>query len=130
MASRFESTSVSPAAFIVAAILVVLLVGTLVWFAIPQPNARHHFSAPSGKVSLDLGEQCAEETCARTAIVEIDQRRSECTVPLTSTHAVLLNAYPLWPSDEKKVDIVYTDAQGQGGKFTLDFARDCAPTQN
>ena len=38
---------------------------------------------------------------------------------------MLLNAQPLWAADESTVDIVYADADGIGGKVTLDLARDC-----
>ena len=130
MASRFENITISPTTFVVGSIVFVLLMGMLLWFAIPGPSARHHFVSPSGKVALDIGEQCRETACARIAIVESSGHRSECVMALTSTHAVLLNAHPLWAGDEKKVDIVYTDAEGQGGKFTLDFTHDCSPTQN
>ena len=51
--------------------------------------------------------------------------RLGCVVPLTDKRPVLLNAHPLWSADEGSVDIVYADAEGVGGKFTLVFATDC-----
>lgn len=41
---------------------------------------------------------------------------------------MLLNVAPLWNADETAVDIVYSDAQGIGGKFTLTLATDCTIT--
>ena len=108
-----------------------LLIGTLIWFAMPSAaGARHHFASPSGRIALDVSEQCAETSCERRVVAETtapdgSKSRRGCHVGLTQTHQVLLNAYPLWAADEQTVEIVYADAEGQGGKFPLDIAADC-----
>ena len=55
--------------------------------------------------------------------------RRGCAVSLAETHPVLFNVYPLWASDEQTVEIVYADAEGQGGKFPLNIATDCTQTE-
>lgn len=126
-------TSISPWAFWGASIGLFLVIGAVIWFAIPGPDARHRFTSPSGAVLLDVGEQCGEAGCRRVIVSE--ERASDgtttrygCTVPLTETHPVLPNAYALWGADEESVDIVYADADGVGGKFTLVLERDCTLT--
>jgi hypothetical protein len=119
--------------FIIGSVAFLLIVGAIIWFAIPGASAKHHFVSPSGRVALDIGEQCAE-TCERRVIAETiaadgSKSRRGCTVSLTATHAVLLNAFPLWAADEQTVEIVYADAQGEGGKFPLNIAADCTITE-
>lgn len=119
--------------FVVGSIAFLLIVGAVIWFAIPGATAKHHFVSPSGHVALDIAEQCGE-TCERRIIAETiaadgSKVRRGCSVPLTDTHAVLLNAYPLWASDEQTVEIVYADSQGQGGKFPLNISADCSETE-
>lgn len=110
-----------------------LIIASIIWFAIPGVDAKHRFTSPSGRVVLDVGERCGENTCTRVIIAEqaaTDGSRSRlgCVVPLTEERPVLLNAFPLWADDERTVEIVYADADGVGGKFTLDLARDCTQT--
>lgn len=119
--------------FIVGSAAFLLIVGAIIWFAIPGASARHHFVSPSGRVALDVGEQCVE-TCERRIIAETiaadgSKSRRGCRFELKATHAVLLNAFPLWASDEQTLEIVYADAQGEGGKFPLDIAADCTLTE-
>lgn len=108
-----------------------LLIGTLIWFAMPSANGgRHHFASPSGRVALDVSEQCGETSCERRVVAETtapdgSKSRRGCHVELAETHPVLLNAYPLWAADEQTVEIVYADAEGKGGKFPLNIAADC-----
>jgi hypothetical protein len=123
-------TGISGRAFGIGVVLLAVGLGAVIWFAIPGPDAKHRFVSPSGRVALELGEMCREAGCQRVAISEEtaadgSKRRLGCEVPLTETHPVLLNAYPLWAADEASVDVVYADAEGVGGKFTLDLARDC-----
>ena len=134
MAGRQADAGVSPAALIVGTVLLVLGLGTLIWFAIPDPDARHHFSSPSGQVSLDIGETCGETGCRRAMVaefVEPDGRkvRRGCAVPLTEDHPVLLNLYPLWSHDEGAVELVYADAAGEGGKFRIELTADCTDSE-
>lgn len=122
-----------PAGWVITgSIALVLLVGTIIWFAIPDLSANHRFTSPSGRVTIEIGEFC-EEKCNRSIVAETEansgKTRRGCTFELPQTHAVLLNAYPLWAEDERSVEIVYADAEGQGGKFALDIARDCTLTQ-
>lgn len=118
---------------IAAGIGVVLLAGTVIWFAIPGPDASHHFVSPSGAIALDIGERCGE-VCDRRIIAETtgpDGRKARrgCEFTLTETHSVLLNAWPLWAENEQTVEIVYSDAEGAGGKLLLDLGRDCTITE-
>lgn len=129
-----DNTGISGRAFGIAALVLAAGIGALVWFAIPGPDAKHRFVSPSGKIALELGEMCREGTgCERVAVSEEiapdgSKRRRGCKLSLTETHPVLLNAYPLWASDERSVDVVYSDAEGIGGKFTLDLDLDCTIT--
>lgn len=131
---RDDAGGISPMfIFIAGSVAFLLIVGAIIWFAIPGASARHHFVSPSGRVALDIGEQCAE-TCERRVIAETvaadgSKSRHGCHVSLTETHPVLLNAYPLWAADEQTVEIVYADAEGQGGKFQLNIAADCTITE-
>lgn len=120
---------------VAGSVVFLLLVGTLIWFAMPSANgARHHFASPSGRIALDVSEQCGEASCERRVVAETtapdgSKSRRGCHVGLTETHPVLLNAYPLWAADEQTVQIVYADAEGRGGKFPLDIAADCTLTE-
>lgn len=119
--------------FIIGSAAFLLIIGAIIWFAIPGASAKHHFVSPSGRVVLDIGEQCAE-TCERRVIAETiaadgSKSRRGCRFELNATHAVLLNAFPLWAADEQTVEIVYADAQGEGGKFPLNIAEDCTITE-
>lgn len=133
--ARGEDNGVSPIPFvIIGSILFLLLMGTLIWFAIPDPSARHHFVSPSGRVALDIGEICGSAGCERRIIAETiapdgSKSRRGCDFSLAQTHPVLFNAYPLWAAGEQVVDIVYADADGEGGKFPLDIAADCTRTE-
>lgn len=122
-----------PAGWIIAgSVAFAVLVGILVWFAIPGANANHRFTSPAGRVTLEISESC-EETCTRSIVAETEDNagkvRHGCVFDLPQTHAVLLNAYPLWAESERSVEIVYADAEGQGGKFALDIPRDCTLAQ-
>jgi hypothetical protein len=133
--ARSEEGGVSQAAIIiVGSVIFILLVGTLIWFAIPGLSAKHHFVSPSGRVALDIGEQCGETACERRIIAETtaadgSKTRRGCNFELTPTHPVLLNAWPLWAPDEQAVEIVYADGDGQGGKLRLNIADDCTITE-
>lgn len=133
--ARDEDSGVPLVAVVsVGSIAFLLIVGAVIWFAIPGISARHHFVSPSGRIALDIGEQCGETACERRVIAETtapdgSKSRRGCHFSLTQTHAVLLNAHPLWSADEQTVDIVYADAEGQGGKFPLDIAADCTITE-
>src|SRR6218665_53413 len=89
-----------PAGWIIAASIVfVMLVGTLIWFAIPDLSANHKFVSPTGRVTIEIGEFC-EEKCNRSLVAESEENagkpRRGCVFDLPQTHPVLLNAYPLW----------------------------------
>lgn len=123
---------VSGRTFGIATVVLAIGIGAVIWFALPGVDAKHRFVAPSGTVALELGEMCRETGCSRNAVSEAtapdgSKRRSSCAVTLPETRPVLLNAYPLWAPDERSVDVVYADAQGIGGKFTLNLDTDCAP---
>ncbi|WP_055048503.1 hypothetical protein [Devosia sp. A16] len=129
--SRDDAAGLSPMlVFVLGSIAFVLIVGAVIWFALPGAAARHHFVSPSGRVALDIGEQCGETACERSIVAETtaadgSKSRRACRVDLTEAHAVLPNAYPLWAADERSVEIVYADAGGQGGKYPLDLMADC-----
>lgn len=130
--ARDEESGVSLVAIVIAgSVIFLLLVGTLIWFALPGGGAaRHQFVSPSGRIALEVSEQCSEVGCERRISAETtapDGRKSRkgCAFSLAETHPVLLNVYPLWAADEQTVEIVYADGEGQGGKFPLDIAADC-----
>lgn len=128
-----DSTGISGRAFGIASVLVAFGIGAVIWFAIPGPDAKHRFVSPTGKFALELGEMCRGAGCQRVAISEEtdpdgSKRRRGCTLALEETRPVLLNAHPLWTADERSVDVVYADAQGVGGKFTLNLDTDCTIT--
>jgi len=128
-----DNTSISGRAFGIAAIAVAAGIGAVIWFAIPGPDAKHRFVSPSGRVALELGEMCRETGCQRVAVSEEtapdgSKRRRGCDFVLSEAHPVLLNVHPLWSSDERSVDVVYADAEGIGGKFTINLDRDCTIT--
>lgn len=119
---------------IIGSIVFVLVVGAVIWFAIPGASAKHHFVSPTGRIALDIGETCGDAGCDRRIIAEIaapdgNKTRKGCSVPLAQTDAVLFNAYPLWAPDEQTVDIVYAGSDGQGGKFALNIATDCTQSE-
>ncbi len=121
-----------PVGWLVAgAIGLVLVFAVVIWFVIPGPSASHRFTSPEGRVTLEIRERCAQ-TCERSIVAETvgvgTPVRKACHMALAQTHPVLLNAYPLWSGDERAVEIVYADSEGQGGKFALDIARDCTLT--
>lgn len=133
MPERFEDTGIPAWMFWLGSLVFVLVIGSVIWFAIPGIDAKHRFTSPSGRIVLDIGEHCGETECRRVIITEelaADGSRSRfgCIVPITDRRPVLLNVYPLWSEDESSVDIVYADAEGVGGKFTLVIARDCTIT--
>lgn len=122
-----------PAGWVIAgSIALVLAIGTIIWFLIPDLSANHKFTSPSGRVTIEIGEAC-EQKCHRSIVAETEGNggrvRRGCVFDLPQAHPVLLNAYPLWADDERSVEIVYADAEGQGGKFALDIARDCSLTE-
>ena len=126
-------TPVPPWLFWLGTVVLFLMIAAIIWFAIPGPDARHRFVSPSGQIVLEVGESCAEDGCTRVIVSEetaADGTKSRfgCTVPLTDLRPVFLNAYPLWAADEHAVDIVYADAEGVGGRFTLVLERDCTIT--
>jgi hypothetical protein len=133
MAQRTVQPAIPAWMFWAGTLAVFVLIGSIIWFAIPGVDAKHRFTSPSGKVVLDIGERCGAAECTRVIVSEAtaaDGRKTRfgCVVPLTEQRPVLLNAHPLWAADERTVDIVYADADGVGGKFTLDLQRDCTAT--
>ena len=118
MTTGLGQTSVPAWAFWAGAAGLVALIGAVIWYAIPDPDARHRFVSPSGRMALDVGERCGEAGCVRVIISEETapdgtRTRLGCTVPLTQDRPVLPDARPLWAADERSVDIVYADAQGR-----------------
>lgn len=129
-----RDTGISVVNYFAIAAAAFVAIAVVLWFAIPGPDAKHSFVSPSGQVTLELGEACREQGCARVIVMDEKtadggHRRRGCEVPLVEQHPVLLNAHPLWAADERSVDIVYADAEGVGGKFALDLSRDCTRTQ-
>lgn len=132
--SILDRFGVAPALFGAGVLALFGVVGSIIWFSIPGPDAKHRFVAPSGEIAIELGEACRETACRRVAILEVTQAdgarpRHGCSFELAEHWPVLLNAHPLWSADETAVDIVYAGADGQGGRFTLDFATDCTLTE-
>ncbi len=133
MAQKHEDSGVPAWMFWLGSFVFIIAIGAIIWFAIPGVDAKHRFTSPSGRIILDIGEQCGETACRRVIITEelaVDGTRSRfgCIVPVTDRRPVFLNMHPLWSEDERSVDLVYADAEGIGGKFTLVLARDCTIT--
>lgn len=126
-------TSIPRWMFVTGAAALVIGVGALIWFAVPDIDTRHRLVSPSGQVALDLGEDCREGTCARIIIKETtaggSTTRLGCTVPLTEPRPMLVTAEALWSADETLVEIDYADAEGIGGRFTLDLETDCTDAE-
>lgn len=128
--ARIDDTGISPVAFWIGTAVVISVVLVVVWFAIPGASAKHRFTSPSGRDVLELGETCRDGACLRVAVLEttgIDGKKTRrgCQFEIAEQRPMLLNAHPLWAADEATVDIVYADADGIGGKLTLDLNRDC-----
>jgi hypothetical protein len=133
MAEKHEDTGVPAWLFWLGSLVFVFAIGAIIWFAIPGIDAKHRFTSPSGRVVLEVGENCGETECRRIIVSEATapdgtKSRSGCNVPVTDLRPVFLNMHPLWSDDESSVDLVYADAEGVGGKFTLVFERDCTIT--
>jgi hypothetical protein len=133
MAEKHEETGVPAWLFWLGSLVFVLAIGAIIWFAIPGIDAKHRFTSPSGRVVLEVGENCGETDCRRVIVSEetaADGTKSRfgCSVPITDQRPVFLNMHPLWSGDESSVDLVYADAEGIGGKFTLVLERDCTIT--
>ena len=132
--ARPDDTGITPLAFAAGTVALVIAVAAIVWFAIPGPTAKHRFVSPSARNVIELGENCGEAGCTRVAIRERtgtdgSRTRRGCVFQLSEQRPMLLNAHPLWSADEAMVDIVYADADGVGGKVTLDLDRDCTITE-
>lgn len=131
MSGALRESPVPPVVAWLGSLAFILVAATFIWFALPGGSeARHHFVSPSGRIALDLEETCGETGCTRVLVKQEaapdgSRPRLGCPVPLAETRPMLLNAHPLWSDDETTVDLVYADADGVGGKFTIDLARDC-----
>ncbi|MFY8032293.1 MAG: hypothetical protein ACOVO5_10715 [Devosia sp.] len=130
MARTTTQIGVNPVLFWLSAAAVIGGIGAVIWFAIPGVDARHRLVSPSGKVVLDLGEVCANAVCTRVAVVETTaadgaKLRRGCPIALQQTIPVLLKVDPRWTADETGVEIDFSGADGEGGRLTLDFTRDC-----
>lgn len=133
MAQVAGETTVPRWMFFTAAAAVVVGIAAVIWFAIPDIDARHRFVSPSGRIALEVGESCPNGACTRVIVVEErrdgDRVRRGCPVPITETRPMLVNAQPLWSADERSVEISYADAEGIGGSFTLELETDCTITE-
>jgi hypothetical protein len=133
MADKHDEAGIPAWLFWLGSLIFVLAIGAIIWFAIPGIDAKHRFTSPSGRVVLEVGENCGETACRRVIVSEetaADGTKSRfgCNVPITDQRPVFLNMHPLWSGDESSVDLVYADAEGIGGKFTLVLERDCTIT--
>lgn len=128
--ARTTQIGVSPLLFWLAAAALIGGIGAIIWFAIPGVDARHRLVSPSGTTTLELGEVCAEAICTRLAVVETTaadgtKLRRGCPIALPQTVPVLRQVDPRWAANETGIAIAFSDAAGEGGRLTLDFARDC-----
>jgi hypothetical protein len=126
-------TNVPAWTFWLGTVVLFVVIAAIIWFAIPGPDARHRLISPSGRIVLEVGENCTEDGCTRvivseTTVADGTKSRLGCTVPLTDLRPVLLNIHPRWAADERTVDIAHADAEGVGGTFTLVLERDCTIT--
>jgi hypothetical protein len=130
MADKYGDTGVPAWLFWAGSFAFVLGIGAIIWFALPGIAANHRFTSPSGRIVLEVAENCGETTCRRLIVSEEtaadgSKSRFGCIVPINDARPVFLNMHPLWSADESAVDLVYADAEGIGGKFTLVLERDC-----
>lgn len=130
MADRLGDPGVPVWLFWLGSVAFVFGIGAIIWFAIPGIDAKHRFTSPSGRVVLEVGETCGDTECRRIIVSEETapdgtKARYGCTMPITDQRPVFLNMHPLWADDESSVDLVYADAEGIGGRFTLVLKRDC-----
>lgn len=128
--ARPDDTGITPLAFAAGAATLVVVVGAIVWFAIPGPDARHRFVSPGGDQIIEIGENCTEAGCVRVAVHEAtasdgSKLRRGCAVEIAEQRPMLVNAQAVWGPDEVTVDIIFADADGMGGTLTLVPARDC-----
>jgi hypothetical protein len=112
---------------VTGAIVLFLAIASAVWFLLPASAPRHSLTSPSGNLVLLLAERCDQSGCTRTLSAEdkASGTKLDCAVPIEESRLMLFNAFPLWRDDESGVEIVYADADGVGGKFTVVFAEDC-----
>lgn len=105
----------------------------IAWFGVgylfPEGGAVHHFRSPDRTGTLDLAETCNEAGCTRSAVLTLGlpdtAKRFTCVVPLEGNTPLLPNAVALWAETGGTLDVIYADKDGEGGRFTLDFAKDC-----
>jgi hypothetical protein len=129
-----EKTELSSGLVIAAALVIAIGAATAMWFMIPDPQAQHRFTSPSGDVALQVGEYCDEGGCSRRIVAEFiapdnSSSRRACAFELAGNLPLFSNAWPLWSGDERTVDVVYAGPDGAGGKLPIDIARDCTLTE-
>lgn len=111
-----------------AAAAVVIGIGATIWVSVPGPDTRHDLRSPSGRVLLQVAEDCAAGPCRRVIILEADGARRGCPVRISGTTPVFVEVTPRWSADESGVVLDYADAVGRRGALTLVFVRDCTET--
>jgi hypothetical protein len=105
----------------------VLAIGAGIWFAIPGPDTRHDLRSPSGRVLLQIAEECGQGACRRVIIHEAGGVRSACPVTIAGGEPVFATVTATWSSDETEVTLDYADAIGKRGVLTLTPATSCTP---
>jgi hypothetical protein len=111
--------------FWLIALGVVAAVGAVIWVSIPGPDTRHDLRSPSGRVLLQVAEECEGLVCRRVIIHEADGVRTGCAVRIPGPEPVFVTVTAVWSEDESQVALSYADAGGTRGDLTLVPATDC-----
>lgn len=111
--------------FWLIAVAVVVGIGAVIWFSIPGPDTRHDLRSPSGKVLLEIAEDCEGQVCRRVIIHEANGVRSGCLVRIPGPEPVFVTVTAAWSEDESEVTLGYANAEGTRGELKLVPATDC-----
>ena len=111
--------------FWLIAVAIIAIVGAVIWFSIPGVDTRHDLRSPSGKVRLQIAEDCGGQVCERVIIHEVGGTRTGCTVRLPGPEPLFVTVMAAWSADESEVTLSYADADGTRGELRLVPATDC-----
>jgi hypothetical protein len=111
--------------FWLIAVGVVLTIGAAIWVAIPGPDTRHDLRSPSGRVLLQIAEDCDGSVCRRVVIHEAGGARHGCPVDIAGGEPAFVTVTASWSANESEVTLDYADGVGKRGELRFVPARDC-----